>query len=1346
MSSSPEPEHTAPTAQVRPVQDGNLAQDVFSHRRPRVTLPLRTNSTSLLTQALAASHREDPSTSRKENPQASSQLFQTLRPHFPASQEQWSPPHKSADKNPLTSSRMSTMDPSSKSTLRTTVSLGTSPTSSPTPFTFASCDNIASLLKDHGLRFNRPRGRGTSLERTEKEKRVQEIPKGTHSTNPGDTGMTTTPPPKISTDGDPISNNVPIEGPRAEYRSWRDARPNKPPNKPSEKAWSIGNQGGKDSQGGKGEKSVEKSIAEALAGVEHNTRSRKASHSLGFFKEGLPEDGLKRRDTKNRGRSKDGLSSATAPSEQDQGRQREGKGTVGREYAATQSSKPTTPFESTHEEDGELSLRTNGLCLSPTEGLTTDEGYFDVTHTIETVAEEELRSMPPQLLAEIRRGHHNLTPGARKGSSFSRSMPMTAAEKSKTEGPEMALEFSRPIREEDEQELKLAELKHVDEEDDSGEEQISSALFVPHQTPHESPEHARNESRDAELSPASDHRRLDRTNSQQWLEEHEVPSDETDEQSIGRDIPVRPPPAPAPSRSQRVLDKLGTNPSAIHDSFEPDQEAPDDEYSTTTGDESSFTDDPDTTPTASVNVPFSQAKQHKVHSIGGKQKPKEPLEAIELIPYKHQVGGHTTMWRFSKRAVCKQLNNRENEFYEQVERYHPKLLHFLPRYIGVLNVTFEKQARRKSHRKGNTGAAAEREKVPSTGDSQDQSNGNPVESGATNSQAVVPNAPEQPRMISQSMHSSSVPIPTVTFANNRHIIPTSFLQPHPHAIDPQQHRSKSDTAAPLATTREQPQSQPPLPDAEFTFRPTLSDKHAASWGATTVNKKLRNEVFGEAFLQQPIPIHRHKRPASQHRSLPHRHGHNLRPSNSESSLKSAQNSQTSSAQPAEESIRRRALKAAAEKRRNGSIESSQEHSCDQANGPNGIAPSKEEEDVDFEEQAGTSAPEPEISRNSGGPQKKPKRRYSSGGLRRKPSKVEEGRGHLKYFEEADDADAGYKGDGEDDVFSMETGPTGAASGLETSAPRDEQQNGTSTETAPPTGGLAKSSAGAPQASGTADISHPQYLDIPRPVNPKEAQTHQGSRVEYFLLLEDLTAGMRRPCIMDLKMGTRQYGVDANEKKQKSQRQKCEATTSQELGVRLCGLQVWDVETQGYVFQDKYFGRSLQAGSQFQEALTRFLYDGVDYTSVLRHIPTILQKLSQLEVIIRGLAGYRFYAASLLMFYDGDVEEEEGTDRAATERGATRKKHEIDFKIADFANCVTKEDLRTVERTCPPRHPELPDKGFLRGLKSLKKYFLAIQREHGGNGVSCSERNHRLMSVVHDGTMEYDTEDEGGISY
>jgi hypothetical protein len=407
-------------------------------------------------------------------------------------------------------------------------------------------------------------------------------------------------------------------------------------------------------------------------------------------------------------------------------------------------------------------------------------------------------------------------------------------------------------------------------------------------------------------------------------------------------------------------------------------------------------------------------------------------------------------------------------------------------------------------------------------------------------------------------------------------------------------------------------------------------------------------------------------------------------------------------------------------------------------------------DLQFEKRSATSGPAFETIVDLY--TTKRKRRYSSGSLRRKPEEDAEDRGSLKYFEEADDAS--YKNHVECDNFQAGPDiPTGS-NGIISGGPKLDRGKDTNSEIEASDTFLPNSKS--PQMGSASPLvlqkSTKGVIPITRPVNPKEAQTQRDKRVEFFLLLEDLTAGMKRPCIMDLKMGTRQYGVDANEKKRSSQRRKCAETTSKELGVRVCGLQVWDVKKQSYIFQDKYFGRKLKAGREFQDALQRFLFDGVEYASILRHIPTILRKLSELEVLIKDLRGYRFYAASLLMFYDGEVEHggaNNGTSNMT--KLAKGRDREIDFKIADFANCVTAEHGQSAlkERACPPQHPNEPDKGFLRGLKSLRRYFIKIQKEVTEIERRGNADGEEAKNVIANGNGRLDDfvdEDLGEVSY
>lgn len=93
--------------------------------------------------------------------------------------------------------------------------------------------------------------------------------------------------------------------------------------------------------------------------------------------------------------------------------------------------------------------------------------------------------------------------------------------------------------------------------------------------------------------------------------------------------------------------------------------------------------------------------------------------------------------------------------------------------------------------------------------------------------------------------------------------------------------------------------------------------------------------------------------------------------------------------------------------------------------------------------------------------------------------------------------------------------------------------------------------------------------------------------KWFILLEDIVSGFIRPCVVDLKMGTRQYGDDASAQKRISQHQKCRQSTSEEMGVRMVGMQLYDRNAKQNVYVNKYEGRRMNR-VQFSTALSIFL--------------------------------------------------------------------------------------------------------------------------------------------------------------
>lgn len=420
---------------------------------------------------------------------------------------------------------------------------------------------------------------------------------------------------------------------------------------------------------------MEKKIEATLAKTEQPTsaRSRKASHYLRVFKDADITEEQKKRDTRPKDRR-----------------------TPEKLLPALSEDRPArSSAGDTHILTGQPQRfsRTSSAVQSPQAGPM--ESYFEKLPTPRSelgppamsamdanapLAERRLgkTQLPWRLLEEIR-GFGNLTPGAKPGSSFSRSLPTSAVEKLNAHA---ATNNARKQHDEPSDYFQAkgddsAERSPASEEEDSEREQISSALYFPHRRPKASEQDsAASQDQETEVNVVRKRATIHAGKEPKaWASNEVVRSPQEVEislqsqdtnQCLHGDVHKT-------ASVQKEDDQPMMSSSVDTLSAESETESLAESTHSVLGYESSATDDLGSTPTATTY------KQEPKSANTTSLQPPAPLGAVELKPYDHQVGGHSTVYRFSRRAVCKQLNNRENEFYETVERQHPELLTFLPR-------------------------------------------------------------------------------------------------------------------------------------------------------------------------------------------------------------------------------------------------------------------------------------------------------------------------------------------------------------------------------------------------------------------------------------------------------------------------------------------------------------------------------------------------------------------------------------------------------------------------------------------------------------------------------------------
>ena len=451
---------------------------------------------------------------------------------------------------------------------------------------------------------------------------------------------------------------------------------------------------------------VEKRIEATVADAEPSShaRSRKSSHVLGLFKENNPSHDIKKGQEKPRTTSDNtvaGLPSEISTRADETFRSAHhgraafsesydkdiGSGTIEKPLPIRFEQEKSQSETNKQFQSAQQSSRTpltakpsaNGVKKSLSEtDLAADDWRPAIVKRQEKLDGIPGHKIPPRLLEEIRNYHNLTTPFHDK---FRSTQQRPTGNKSKLNDDQSDIRHwgvQQPIQKESDK-VDLSRPTEEPENEEEESEHISSALYYPHQAP--SPDALEDISIDDARK-----RKDSQIEKEPNLPDPALPLICEDEKAEDVDIALQVhnknrylhgdlQKARSSSGELEIDRHSETGFSSASDS---EYESLDETRNPAINEETNMADDAEATPKAS---PKTRQSYLLSRSREARRSPKVPLGAVELKPYNHQVGGHTTVFRFSKRAVCKQLTNRENEFYEVIERQHPDLLKFLPRYV-----------------------------------------------------------------------------------------------------------------------------------------------------------------------------------------------------------------------------------------------------------------------------------------------------------------------------------------------------------------------------------------------------------------------------------------------------------------------------------------------------------------------------------------------------------------------------------------------------------------------------------------------------------------------------------------
>lgn len=167
--------------------------------------------------------------------------------------------------------------------------------------------------------------------------------------------------------------------------------------------------------------------------------------------------------------------------------------------------------------------------------------------------------------------------------------------------------------------------------------------------------------------------------------------------------------------------------------------------------------------------------------------------------------------------------------------------------------------------------------------------------------------------------------------------------------------------------------------------------------------------------------------------------------------------------------------------------------------------------------------------------------------------------------------------------------------------------------------------------------------IVRPASISKSKTKK-IVTDKALVLENASAGFKRPNILDVKLGVRLWADDAASDKKKRFDIVTEETTHKKFGFRIAGMRVWQgqgasVDDGGFKTYDKDYGRFTINNDNVAEAFRDFIFTksaGIDEELGKMVAQAFLVDLERIQKLLEGQES-RMFSASLLFVFEGDGE-------------------------------------------------------------------------------------------------------------